>query len=311
MIITIVFFSIVLQAISAIMAMKLVPVTGKRIAWLLIAAAIIFMAVRRIESLVMLLSGETVTRSLVVFETIGLVTSALMFAGIYLIKPLFASIVRSEEELRALNVKLSSLSEEQQLLLEHTKDFIYRHDPQGMITYVSPAVERITGFTPQEWHAHYSKYYTDNPVNKNGLTVTGEMLKTGTEGPAYIVEVIHKNGGKIWLEVNKRPYFSDGKVAGFIGVARDITRRMGLEEEREDLIDELQEALTRIKTLKGLLPICAACKKVRDDKGYWSQIEVYISEHSEAEFSHGICPDCAKRLYPGFSIDPPITTKKA
>jgi len=70
------------------------------------------------------------------------------------------------------------------------------------------------------------------------------------------------------------------------------------EEEREKLIRELQEALAKVKTLTGLLPICASCKKIRDDKGYWNQIEVYIRDHSEAEFSHGICPDCMKKLYP-------------
>jgi hypothetical protein len=59
-----------------------------------------------------------------------------------------------------------------------------------------------------------------------------------------------------------------------------------------------------VKTLKGLLPICSACKKIRDDKGYWSQIDAYISKHSEAEFTHGICPECAKKLYPEFNIKP-------
>ncbi len=66
---------------------------------------------------------------------------------------------------------------------------------------------------------------------------------------------------------------------------------------REALIDELKTALGQVKTLKGLLPICASCKKIRDDKGYWNQIESYITTHSEAEFSHGICPECARRLY--------------
>ncbi len=66
---------------------------------------------------------------------------------------------------------------------------------------------------------------------------------------------------------------------------------------------ELQEALAKIKTLKGLLPICASCKKIRDDEGYWHQIEVYIRDHSEAEFSHGLCPDCSQKLYPNLYKD--------
>lgn len=69
-------------------------------------------------------------------------------------------------------------------------------------------------------------------------------------------------------------------------------------QEREQLITELQAALARVKLLSGFLPICSSCKKIRDDMGYWQQIESYIRNHSEAEFSHSICPDCAKKLYP-------------
>jgi hypothetical protein len=69
-------------------------------------------------------------------------------------------------------------------------------------------------------------------------------------------------------------------------------------KRRNDLILELQKASQEIKTLQGILPICASCKKIRDDQGYWKQIESYIREHSGAEFSHGLCPDCAKKLYP-------------
>lgn len=68
--------------------------------------------------------------------------------------------------------------------------------------------------------------------------------------------------------------------------------------ERQRLINELKNALSEVKTLSGLLPICAYCKKIRDDKGYWNQIETYIHQHSDARFSHGMCPDCMKRLYP-------------
>jgi len=68
--------------------------------------------------------------------------------------------------------------------------------------------------------------------------------------------------------------------------------------ERQRLINELEKALSKVKTLSGLLPICSSCKRIRDDKGYWNQIESYIHKHSEAEFSHSICPDCVKKLYP-------------
>ena len=79
----------------------------------------------------------------------------------------------------------------------------------------------------------------------------------------------------------------------------DVTRHHRAEAERERLVQELQAALARVKLLSGLLPICANCKKVRDDQGYWKQVESYVESHSEATFTHGICPECLHKLYPG------------
>jgi len=90
---------------------------------------------------------------------------------------------------------------------------------------------------------------------------------------------------------------------------RDITLRKRIEEERRKLIYDLQDALSKIKRLQGLLPICASCKKIRDDKGYWNELEAYISEHSEAEITHGFCPDCLKNLY-GVVLEEDTDSKK-
>jgi len=89
-----------------------------------------------------------------------------------------------------------------------------------------------------------------------------------------------------------------GRIVGTLSSGMDITDRKTAESEREKLIRGLQEALSKVRLLSGMLPICASCKKVRDDKGYWRQIEAYIREHAEVEFSHGLCPECMKRLYP-------------
>ena len=87
------------------------------------------------------------------------------------------------------------------------------------------------------------------------------------------------------------------RLAFFLIVIFLLDGRQRAEREREKLIEELQEALASVKTLRGLLPICSSCKKVRDDRGYWNQIESYVHAHSEAAFSHSICPDCEKKLY--------------
>ena len=81
-------------------------------------------------------------------------------------------------------------------------------------------------------------------------------------------------------------------------IVRDVTQRKQNEKKQQELILELNEALAKVKTLSGLLPICAWCKKIRDDSGEWEQMEVYIRDRSEANFSHSICPECTKQLYP-------------
>ena len=90
------------------------------------------------------------------------------------------------------------------------------------------------------------------------------------------------------------------QIAGAVANAQLFAERKRAEKEREKLIRELQDALANIKILRGMLPICSSCKKIRDDKGYWNQIESYIRDHTGAEFTHGICPECMKNLYPDF-----------
>jgi hypothetical protein len=94
---------------------------------------------------------------------------------------------------------------------------------------------------------------------------------------------------------------------------RDLIIESNKRREAEELLlkerDMLQKALDEIKTLRGIVPICSICKKIRNDKGYWQQVEVYVSANSEAEFSHGICPDCITILYPGFEADDATETE--
>jgi PAS domain S-box-containing protein len=85
-----------------------------------------------------------------------------------------------------------------------------------------------------------------------------------------------------------------------VATGADITALKRAEQEKEALIAQLRDALARVKTLRGLVPICASCKRIRDDQGYWRLVEEYVRDHSEAEFSHGICPACMRKLYPEY-----------
>lgn len=128
-----------------------------------------------------------------------------------------------------------------------------------------------------------------------------EIIKR-TKRPV-VVEHIHfdKTGNQRSVEAHGYPIFdNEGNVSQMIEYTFDITERKQIEKERDQLILDLQSSLAKVKTLSGLLPICASCKKIRDDKGYWNQIEGYIRKHSNATFSHGICPECTEKLYPDY-----------
>ena len=105
-------------------------------------------------------------------------------------------------------------------------------------------------------------------------------------------------GEVIFVEGNINCHIDNGKPAYTRAIFRDITERKKKEEERERLIQELQGALSQIKTLSGLLPICAWCKKIRNDAGYWDSVEKYIEKHSQVEFTHSICPECRTKYFP-------------
>ena len=102
------------------------------------------------------------------------------------------------------------------------------------------------------------------------------------------------------IQGGSQDYLVKGQADGLIlyRTIRYAIQRKQEETEREQLIKALQKALAEVKTLSGLLPICSGCKKIRDDHGYWNRIETFISEHSDAEFSHGICPECAQKYFP-------------
>ena len=135
----------------------------------------------------------------------------------------------------------------------------------------------------------------DHPCPLEDVKKTGEYV---------VVDHVHHDakGGYCDVEVHCYPIFDErGQVVQMIEYSVDVSERKRAAQEREKLIADLQRALQEVKTLSGLLPICSSCKKIRDDKGSWNTLEIYISEHSGAEFSHGICPECMQRLYPQYT----------
>jgi PAS domain S-box-containing protein len=157
------------------------------------------------------------------------------------------------------------------------------------------------GDRPEHLTCHQLSHDSSTPCSGAGHPCPLEKVKE--TGLPVTVEHAHRgaDGGNRDVEVHGFPIFDDkGKITQVIEYSIDISDRKQAEADREKLILDLRQALHEVKTLSGLLPICASCKKIRDDKGYWNNLERYISERSDAEFSHGICPDCAQRLYPEY-----------
>lgn len=143
-------------------------------------------------------------------------------------------------------------------------------------------------------------------IVKRELNNVREALRDNSKKTGIIDAVYKVSLGEtryVWMKDQATiDIYEQDKICLSLGSLTIVTKEMKAEEEREKLVLELQGALENVKTLSGLLPICANCKKIRDDKGYWNQIEAYIRDHSEADFSHSICPECGKKLYPELDL---------
>lgn len=163
--------------------------------------------------------------------------------------------------------------------------------------YLADSPPSLRGLMAPEMIAKIRAAYADpaKAIARIGEVVAEQQPIKGEEidmceGRTYTVDFI--------------PLFVDGNPCGRLWHHTDITDQKRAEVEKSKLVANLTEALAQVKKLSGFLPICASCKKIRDDQGFWQQVEDYIREHSEAEFSHSICPECAKRLYPELHKDP-------
>lgn len=188
-------------------------------------------------------------------------------------------------------------------VIDNLPDYIFYKDIEGH--YILNNLPHLRSIGAEHQEDVVGKTTFDfNPPDLAKIYAEDELkvVRAGQIMPDREELALHRDTGeRRWHLTTRVPVIDKyGKVTGLVGIARDITERKRAEAERERLIKELQDALADIKTLSGLVPICANCKKIRDDKGFWTQVESYIQERSQARFSHGICPDCMKKLYPEF-----------
>lgn len=210
------------------------------------------------------------------------------------------SVAQLKEKIAALEQELARQREESEPfkdLVEHARDLLQIVRGDGSFAYTNQAWREALGYSRAEV-ATLTVFDVIGPCEQQHCQELFAQIRTGAEVGKIETTFVGKNGEHICVEGQVNGKSVAGEVTATLGIFRDITDRRIFEQEREQLIAELQEALAKIKALSGLLPICAACKGIRNDKGYWMRIEAYLQAHSSAEFTHGICPDCAQRLYP-------------
>ncbi len=194
-------------------------------------------------------------------------------------------------------------------IVESSDDAIIGKSLEGVVTSWNQGAERLYGYAKDEAIGRPVSFLSP-PGHEDDTAMILDRVGQGDLVEHYETFRRRKDGANVLVSLTVSPIKdSSGRIVGASAIARDVSEKKRAEQEREKLIAELQEALANVKTLSGLIPICASCKKIRDDRGYWNQIENYLKEHSEAEFSHGICPDCAQRLYP--EVWAQISEKKA
>jgi PAS domain S-box-containing protein len=188
-------------------------------------------------------------------------------------------------------------TEEQDQFFEVAIDMLCHLDFNGHFKRLNPAWERTLGFTREELMSRPFIEFV-HPDDRERTLAQNARVRAGGQALAFENRYLCKDGSFRWFRWNAAAYTS-GKV--IYSVARDITESRQLEEEREQLVRQLQAALAEVKTLREILPICSYCRKIRDDENYWHTVEGYISRHTGSRFSHGICPDCmATRVDPQF-----------
>jgi PAS domain S-box-containing protein len=181
----------------------------------------------------------------------------------------------------------------EQGIIDAIGDAVSIHDTDFRILYQNTKAKEIIGSHIGEYC--YKAYENSDDICKEcplALTLKDGRVRTVERHNPVITELI--------VEITTSAIKdSKGSIIGGIEVVRNITERKKLEKERERLVEELRNTLDKVRTLRGLLPICSSCSKIRDDKGNWTHVDVYIRDHSEADITHGLCPECEKKHFPG------------
>jgi PAS domain S-box-containing protein len=183
-------------------------------------------------------------------------------------------------------------------MVENSHDILAIRDADARVRYISPSIQRIMGYRQEEMIGS-TGFELLHPEDRSIVeTALNEFWKNPGARDSIQYRARHANGSWVSLEVVAYNMLDHPNIRGVVINGRDITDRIQTEAEKERVIAELQEAIAKLDTLTGLLTICASCKKIRAENGSWQQIESYIRDRSQVEFSHTMCPECSTLWYP-------------
>ena len=208
-------------------------------------------------------------------------------------KKIIQGIVRDITTRKLAQAKLKESEYRFRILFQNAPVGIGLTDNSGRILACNDAILQTFGFSTIELENLNTRDFYYSAEERRALL--DKFRKKGSVR-AHAIKLKSKDGTPFDASITIIPLTQYGEDV-YLTVVEDISERKQVEREREILIAELQAAMAKVKTLSGMLPICSSCKNIRDDKGYWKKIEAYLREHSDAKFSHSICPECLDKLY--------------
>ena len=208
-----------------------------------------------------------------------------------------------------LKTKIEKLEEKHRVVADNLLDAIWVVDIETLkFDYITPSIERISGYKEDEYkNLTLKDRLTPESYQEVEAILTEEVPRFKERIKAIRtleVELIHKNGNTYWAEIRTKLVKESDKPLKLIGVTREITERKKAEQQQDELIKKLGEVLAdkerlikENKVLRGLLPICSGCKRIRDEHDRWWPLDAYVKKHTDAEITHTICPDCTQVFY--------------
>ena len=225
----------------------------------------------------------------------------IILIGIIVIQSIYIYLLLQKKKQAKLAESIPQTPEEKYRdLFENANDAIFILDNEHNYIEVNQKAVELFGYSRDEFlQLNVKDVIPSEQISESDKEF--EKLRENGKYEKFIGKMRTKDGRWLDIEVNSSIIMSNGTISGSRDIVRDITERKLAEKERESLIAELQKALEEIKSLEGILPLCSFCKKIRDDQGDWKPVDVYIHNHTEADISHSVCPECMKTHYPDFS----------